>query len=122
MGAQRWEVKYDPSDGAGYFYPVPPTTDWFTADAEVILAADYDRDVAEAEARGWNAGLSDPAVREQIIKTLMDEGSEGGSGWHSWRCFDKSRYPGPCGCTPAVADALLAALRKPSTTERNERD
>lgn len=82
-------------------------------DELVILAADYDHDVAESEARGWNAGLSDPAVREQIIKTLTDEGSESEGGWHSWRCHDKSRYPGPCGCTPAVADALLAALRKP---------
>lgn len=82
-------------------------------DAKWLTEADHDRIVAEAEARGWNAGLSDPAVREQIIKTLMDEGSESEGGWHSWRCHDKSRYPGPCGCTPAIVDALLAALRKP---------
>ena len=29
---------------------------------------------------------------------------------HSWRCADKVRYPGPCGCADEVADmAVLAA-------------
>jgi len=34
----------------------------------VVLAADYDRDVAEAEARGWNAALDE--VGSARVRTL----------------------------------------------------
>ena len=34
----------------------------------VVLAADHDRIVAEAEARGWNAGLSD--LDKQLAKAM----------------------------------------------------
>ncbi len=33
---------------------------------------------------------------------------------HSWRCMDKVRYPGPCGCDmDLAADITLAIRRRP---------
>ena len=29
---------------------------------------------------------------------------------HGWRCEDKTRYPGPCGCDGEMADEVMAVL------------
>ena len=29
---------------------------------------------------------------------------------HSWRCYDKDRYPGPCGCDEEIADEVMGAI------------
>jgi len=55
--------------------------------------------------------LSGSEAHAAIVKVLNDEGADSDSGWHSWRCFDKVRYPEPCRCTEFVVDEVLAALR-----------
>ena len=50
----------------------------------------------------------DEAV-EAAMAVLRDEGADSEGGWHSWRCFDRERYPEPCDCTEQVARAALAA-------------
>jgi hypothetical protein len=50
------------------------------------------------------------SLRDRIVKVLVEEGADSEGGWHSWRCFDKERYPGPCTCTRDVADAIIDAI------------
>ena len=50
----------------------------------------------------------DEAV-EAAMAVLCDEGADSEGGWHSWRCFDRERYPEPCDCTEQVARAAIAA-------------
>ena len=45
---------------------------------------------------------------QAVMAVLRDEGADSG-GWHSWRCFDRDRYPEPCDCTEQVARAAIAA-------------
>lgn len=54
MSAQRWRVALD-----GYLVPVGGGREREVYDEgdEVVLAADYERDVAAAEVRGWNAAV-----------------------------------------------------------------
>ena len=40
---------------------------------------------------------------------LANEGADSEDGFHSWRCFDKLRYPEDCTCTYDVTAAALAA-------------
>ena len=56
-------------------------------------------------------------LRARIIKVLADEGADSEGGWHSWRCFDKGRYPEPCTCTADVADLILEAINPASEQE-----
>lgn len=53
MGARRWTVALD-----GYLIPIGGGREREVYDdgEQVVLAADHDRIVVEAEARGWNAG------------------------------------------------------------------
>lgn len=46
---------------------------------------------------------------QAAMAVLCDEGADSEGGWHSWRCFDRERYPEPCDCTEQVARAALAA-------------
>ena len=48
-----------------------------------------------------------PDLIERARRVLVDEGADSEGGWHSWRCFDRERYPEPCGCTAEVARAIL---------------
>lgn len=50
----------------------------------------------------------DEAVEAAKV-VLCDEGADSEGGWHSWRCFDRERYPEPCDCTEQVARAAIAA-------------
>lgn len=50
----------------------------------------------------------DEAV-QAAMAVLRDEGADSEGGWHSWRCFDRERYPEPCDCTEQVARAAIAA-------------
>ncbi len=54
MGVQRWTVALD-----GYLIPIGGGREREVYDdgEQVVLAADHDRIVAEAEARGWNAAV-----------------------------------------------------------------
>ena len=47
------------------------------------------------------------SLYEDIKTVLVNEGANNEQGWHSWRCFDKDRYPEPCGCTDAVVQEIL---------------
>ena len=51
-----------------------------------------------------------PHLIEQARRILVDEGADSEGGWHSWRCFDKARYPAPCDCTAEVAEGVLSAV------------
>ena len=50
----------------------------------------------------------DEAV-QAVARVLCDEGADSEGGWHSWRCFDRERYPEPCDCTEQAARAAIAA-------------
>lgn len=49
------------------------------------------------------------SLRDQFVSIMNEEGASSEGGWHSWRCFDKGRYPEPCLCTETVAKKLVAA-------------
>ncbi len=36
---------------------------------------------------------------------------------HSWRCYDKVRYPGPCGCAEELSADILAAIAQPGPAQ-----
>ena len=61
MGAQRWEI-------VSFVWRDRPSDDVMERDDDGrwVLAADYDRIVAEVEARGWNAAV------EAAIKAVDD--------------------------------------------------
>ena len=46
---------------------------------------------------------------QAVMAVLCDEGADSEGGWHSWRCFDRERYPEPCDCTKQAARAAIAA-------------
>ncbi len=57
------------------------------------------------------ADLDLTAAIEAARLSLVADGADDRDGWHSWRCFDRARYPKPCTCTEDSArDALEAAL------------
>jgi len=49
------------------------------------------------------------SLRDEITTILNSEGAASEGGWHSWRCFDKDRYPEPCHCTEVVAEMVVNA-------------
>lgn len=49
------------------------------------------------------------AMVEAARALLAAEGADSQDGWHSWRCFDKVRYPEPCDCTAQAARSALEA-------------
>lgn len=67
MGARRWTVALD-----GYLIPIGGGREREVYDdgEQVVLAADHDRIVAEAEARGWNAAIE--AVPHSEICLSLD--------------------------------------------------
>lgn len=76
MGARRWTVALD-----GYLIPIGGGREREVYDdgEQVVLAADHDRIVAEAEARGWNAAV-EAALRllpleeaRKVYKLLLPE-------------------------------------------------
>lgn len=48
-------------------------------------------------------------LRDEFVQIMNNQGAIYENGWHSWRCFDKVRYPEPCRCTETVAEMLVAA-------------
>jgi len=36
---------------------------------------------------------------------------------HSWRCYDKVRYPGPCGCAEELSADLLTTIATPGPAQ-----
>lgn len=54
------------------------------------------------------------ALRESLTQKLAEIGigPDGQESLHSWRCADKVRYPGPCGCVPELVDDLVAGVRE----------
>jgi hypothetical protein len=57
------------------------------------------------------ANLDNAAVYARIMKVLDDNGINNEGGLHSWRCFDKERYPIPCSCAGEVVVEILAAIK-----------
>jgi len=50
------------------------------------------------------------SVPELIRAVLVAEGADNEGGWHSWRCFDKERYPEPCTCTADVVAEIMTVV------------
>ena len=50
------------------------------------------------------------AMVEVARALLAAEGADSQDGWHSWRCFDKVRYPEPCDCTVQAARSALEVV------------
>lgn len=94
MGAQRWTVALD-----GYLIPIGGGSEREVYDdgEQVVLAADYDRDVAEAEARGWNAAVEAAVNAVDDVYPVSDQW-----GHHTLPHIDRRQ-----------ARAAIAALRKP---------
>ena len=51
-----------------------------------------------------------PELIERARRVLVDEGADSEGGWHSWRCFDRERYPEPCDCTAEISRAILEGV------------
>ena len=52
-----------------------------------------------------------PKLATAISATASDWlGHDTPSSPHGWRCEDKTRYPGPCGCDGHMADEVMGAL------------
>lgn len=97
--------------------PDPGTTiSWLTATCEQII------DHLEAQQAPQQPATTPPAAQQgdsghgdggeavqAAMAVLCDEGADSEGGWHSWRCFDRERYPEPCDCTEQVARAAIAA-------------
>ena len=94
MGARRWTVALD-----GYLIPIGGGREREVYDdgEQVVLAADYDRDVAEAEARGWNAAVEAAVNAVDDVYPVSDQW-----GHHTLPHIDRRQ-----------ARAAIAALRKP---------
>jgi len=74
MGVQRWTVALD-----GYLIPIGGGREREVYDdgEQVVLAADYDRDVAEAETRGWNK-MGEAAINAVRALCNHDDGTKCG--------------------------------------------
>lgn len=94
MGARRWTVALD-----GYLIPIGGGREREVCDdgEQVVLATDYDRDVAEAEARGWNAAVEAAVNAVDDVYPVSDPW-----GHHTLPHIDRRQ-----------ASAAIAALRKP---------
>ena len=94
MGARRWTVALD-----GYLIPIGGGREREVYDdgEQVVLAADHDRIVAEAEARGWNAALEAAIKAVDHVYPVSDQW-----GHHTLPHIDRRQ-----------ASAAIAALRKP---------
>ena len=78
------------------------------------------RVVAEIRADAL-ASLDNAAVYARIMTVLDDNGlNMRNSNFHSWRCFDKERYPEPCSCAGEVVVEILAAISGPEGTHVTE--
>ena len=89
---------------------------WLTATCEQIIAhleaqqASPQLATAPPAAQQGDSGHRDGGEAVQAaMAVLCDEGADSEGGWHSWRCFDRERYPEPCDCTEQVARAAIAA-------------
>lgn len=76
-----------------------------------LVEARREQGVAKRYARWQRDRLRDPASVNRAKQALRENGlnEEGGSP-HSWRCEDKSRYPGPCRCVDEIVQDVIAAL------------
>ena len=109
MGVQRepWEDGTGATDVAGFLaaFAEDDNTYWRAGPGHVLNVldalldriADYDRDVAEAEARGWNAAVAE--ARRSAASTPLH--SESSGIWEQQAAVW------------ADIDAAIAALRKP---------
>lgn len=58
--------------------------------------------------------MADPTPEQvRAVASVVAEyiGGDDPSDPHSWRCYDKERYPGNCGCDRDLATYILAAVR-----------
>ena len=94
MGARRWTVALD-----GYLIPIGGGREREVYDdgEQVVLAADHDRIVAEAEARGRNAAVEAAIKAVDDVYPVSDQW-----GHHTLPHIDRRQ-----------ASAAIAALRKP---------
>lgn len=81
-----------------------------TAGRTVDLGSFAQPATAPPAAQQGDSGHRDGGEAVQAaMAVLCDEGADSEGGWHSWRCFDRERYPEPCDCTEQVARAAIAA-------------
>ena len=94
MGARRWTVALD-----GYLIPIGGGREREVYDdgEQVVLAADHDRIVAEAEARGRNAAVEAAIKAVDDVYPVSDQW-----GHHTLPHIDRRQ-----------ASAAIAAIRKP---------
>ncbi len=94
MGARRWTVALD-----GYLIPIGGGREREVYDdgEQVVLAADHDRIVAEAEALGWNLAVEEAIKAVDDVYPVSDQW-----GHHTLPHIDRRQ-----------ARDAIAALRKP---------
>ena len=63
-----------------------------------------------------------PDLRDELAEVLS-----GNMGYakapadpHSWRCYDKDRYPGDCGCRASLVEDLLPIIERETERARAE--
>lgn len=78
---------------------------------EASTYREHRQDGYEQGQRDALANLDNAAVYARIMKVLDDNGINNEGGLHSWRCFDKERYPVPCSCAGEVVVEILAAIK-----------
>jgi len=95
MGVQRWS--FHPDDAVNLTELDPDGRHAYQGPYDFVLAADHDRIVVEAEARGWNAGLEAAVNAVDDVYPVSDQW-----GHHTLPHIDRRQ-----------ARAAIAALRKP---------
>ena len=81
----------------------------FAPSAQGVTSAPQTASQAEAGQGDGGEAVGERAAVQAAMAVLRDEGADSEGGWHSWRCFDRERYPEPCDCTERVARAAIAA-------------
>jgi hypothetical protein len=77
---------------------------------QVALAAAFGLGREQGQ-RDALAGLDNAEVWHRIMKVLDDNGINNEGGLHSWRCFDRERYPEPCACAAEVVVEIIQAIK-----------
>ena len=104
------ETEYDePEQDSRSFDHLMSAMDQIIAHLEAQQASPQPATAPPAAQQGERGHRDGGEAVQAAMAVLRDEGSDSEGGWHSWRCFDRERYPEPCDCTEQVARAAIAA-------------
>ena len=104
--AQRW---LSTAQDSRSFDHLMSAMDQIIAHLEAQQASPQPATAPPAAQQGERGHRDGGEAVQAAMAVLHDEGADSAGGWHSWRCFDRGRYPEPCDCTERVTRAAIAA-------------